>query len=119
LWSTLVNLLRVGLRRGSQYFVGDGESRPHLENIMHADHMDAGEHRCRDRGGRGELGFPSSGLSKESLARGTNENRIFELREFGQAGNDLGVLFLALPETDTGIDDNLETIDAGPAGAAD
>jgi hypothetical protein len=105
---------------GAQDFVGDGERGFHFCHIVDAHHVGAGQDSgCYGRGG-GELGFQfRGGGGEERLARWTYDERVFELGQIGEAGEDLRVLFLALAEAEAGVEDNREAIYTGAAGAAD
>jgi hypothetical protein len=105
---------------GAQDFVGDGERGFHFRHIVDAYHVGACEDSGRYGCGGGELGLQfRGGDCEERLARWTYEERVFELGQIGQAGQDLRVLFLALAESEAGVEDDREAVYTGAASAAD
>jgi hypothetical protein len=72
-----------------------------------------------DRRGGGKLCFGIRRQGKEGLTRGAHQNRILQLRQLRQTRQNLGILFLALSESKTGIEHNRQTVYPRPASPAD
>ncbi len=78
----------------------------HLFNIMHPHQMRAiynAQRRSRRRGHQQALG---RGLRQERLARRAGQYRQIDLVQRTEVGKQPGILFLALAEAQTGIDDH-------------
>jgi len=93
--------------------VGYLDHRFHRGHIVDADHVRSAEDGRSDgcRGGAFEYFFGSLfRLRQERFARRRHQDRKLERAEFAQPRENLGVLLLAFPEAEPGIDRNARPV---------
>ena len=70
----------------------------HLGYVVDSHHVGARKHRGCYRCGSGEFRLQLCCSAEEGLAGWTDQDRVLELGQVGEARDDLGVLFLAFAE---------------------
>src|SRR5689334_20732165 len=93
--------------------IGKLRDRFRFGDVVNAHDVRTGQDRSSDGGGRYALQRRLTGLRQERFSRRADENRQLERGQFGEASQDLRVLFFPFSETEPWIDNQPCAIAAG------